>query len=31
MKKKFDKFLYDHNSKIQVREGYGTTESVTAA
>jgi long-chain acyl-CoA synthetase len=31
LKKKFDKFLYDHNSKIQVREGYGTTESVTAA
>jgi long-chain acyl-CoA synthetase len=31
LKKKFDKFLYDHKSKIQVREGYGTTESVTAA
>lgn len=31
LKKKFDKFLYDHNAKIQVREGYGTTESVTAS
>lgn len=30
LKKKFDKFLYDHNSVIQVREGYGTTETVTA-
>ena len=30
LKKKFDKFLYDHNSKVQVREGYGTTETVTA-
>ena len=30
LKKKFDKFLYDHESVIQVREGYGTTETVTA-
>ena len=31
LKKKFDKFLFDHNAKIQVREGYGTTECVTAS
>ncbi|MEA4912736.1 MAG: class I adenylate-forming enzyme family protein [Oscillospiraceae bacterium] len=31
LKKKFDKFLYDHNSTIQIREGYGTTECVTAS
>ncbi len=30
LKKKFDKFLYDHKSIVQVREGYGTTETVTA-
>ena len=30
LKKKFDKFLYEHNASIQVREGYGTTETVTA-
>ena len=30
LKKKFDKFLYDHNATVQVREGYGTTETVTA-
>ena len=30
LKKKFDKFLYEHNAVIQVREGYGTTETVTA-
>ena len=30
LKKKFDKFLMDHNSMVQVREGYGTTETVTA-
>lgn len=30
LKKKFDKFLYDHQATIQVREGYGTTETVTA-
>jgi len=30
LKKKFDKFLYDHQATIQVREGYGMTETVTA-
>ncbi len=30
LKKKFDTFLYDHKAVIQVREGYGTTETVTA-
>ena len=30
LKKKLDKFLYDHNAAIQVREGYGPTETVTA-
>ena len=30
LKKKFDKFVYDHKASIQVREGYGTTETVTA-
>jgi len=30
LKKKLDKFLYDHHAVIQVREGYGTTETVTA-
>jgi long-chain acyl-CoA synthetase len=30
LKKKLDKFLYDHKSVIQVREGYGTTETVCA-
>ncbi len=30
LKKKLDKFLYDHKALIQVREGYGTTETVTA-
>ncbi len=30
LKKKFDRFLADHNAAIQVREGYGTTETVTA-
>lgn len=30
LKKKLDTFLYDHKSVIQVREGYGTTETVTA-
>ena len=30
LKKKLDKFLYDHSASIQVREGYGTTETVTA-
>ncbi|MBQ1704849.1 MAG: AMP-binding protein [Clostridia bacterium] len=31
LKKRFDKFLYDHHATIQVREGYGTTECVTAS
>ena len=31
LKKKFDKFRYDHNSKVQIREGFGTTECVTAS
>ena len=31
LKKKVDKFLYDHKSMVQVREGYGTTETVTAS
>jgi len=30
LKKKLDKFLYAHGAPIQVREGYGTTETVTA-
>ncbi len=30
LKKKLDKFLYDHKATVQVREGYGTTETVTA-
>ena len=30
LKKKFDKFLADHNAGVRVREGYGTTECVTA-
>lgn len=31
LKKKLDKFLEEHNAKIKVREGYGTTECVTAS
>ena len=30
LKKKFDRFLEQHNAHVQVREGYGTTETVTA-
>ena len=30
LKKKLDKFLRDHNAAVTVREGYGTTETVTA-
>ena len=30
LKKKFDKFLAEHNARVRVREGYGTTECVTA-
>ncbi len=31
LKKKFDKFLADHGATVRVREGYGTTECVTAS
>ena len=31
LKKKFDKFLTEHNAKVLLREGYGTTECVTAS
>jgi long-chain acyl-CoA synthetase len=31
LKKKFDKFLAEHNANVRVREGYGTTECVTAS
>ncbi len=31
LKKKLDKFLADHNATVRVREGYGTTECVTAS
>lgn len=31
LKKKVDAFLAQHNSKVQIREGYGTTECVTAS
>lgn len=31
LKKRFDKFLYDHHAVVQIREGYGTTECVTAS
>ena len=31
LKKKVDAFLTEHNSKVQIREGYGTTECVTAS
>ena len=31
LKKRFDRFLKDHNASIPVREGYGTTECVTAS
>ena len=30
LKKKLDRFLRDHGANVQVREGYGTTETVTA-
>ena len=30
LKKKFDQFLHDRKATVQVREGYGTTETVTA-
>lgn len=31
LKKKVDTFLHEHNATIQVREGYGLTECVTAS
>lgn len=31
LKKSIDKFLREHNARIQVREGYGLTECVTAS
>jgi long-chain acyl-CoA synthetase len=31
LKRKVDEFLKAHNAKIQIREGYGTTECVTAS
>ena len=31
LKKKLDRFLADHNACVRVREGYGTTECVTAS
>ena len=31
LKKRFDAFLKEHKAVIQVREGYGTTECVTAS
>lgn len=31
LKKKVDKFLKDHGANVQIREGYGTTECVTAS
>lgn len=31
LKKKFDKFLADHGANVRIREGYGTTECVTAS
>ncbi len=31
LKKRFDEFLAKHNATIKVREGYGTTECVTAS
>lgn len=31
LKKKFDKFLAEHHATVRIREGYGTTECVTAS
>ena len=31
LKKKVDAFLKEHGAKVQIREGYGTTECVTAS
>lgn len=31
LKRKFDRFLSEHNASVRIREGYGTTECVTAS
>ena len=31
LKKRFDKFLTEHGASVTIREGYGTTECVTAS
>lgn len=31
LKHRFDQFLKEHNGKVQIREGYGLTECVTAS
>ncbi len=31
LKRRFDRFLADRNASVQIREGYGTTECVTAS
>lgn len=31
LKKKFDEFLLSHGASVRIREGYGTTECVTAS
>lgn len=31
LKRRFDAFLKEHNGKVQIREGYGLTECVTAS
>lgn len=31
LKKRADKFFLEHNAKVQIREGYGLTECVTAS
>lgn len=31
LKKRFDSFLMEHNCDVKIREGYGTTECVTAS
>jgi long-chain acyl-CoA synthetase len=31
LKRKFDRFLAEHNASVPIREGYGTTECVTAS
>lgn len=31
LKKRFDEFLKSHNASVTIREGYGTTECVTAS